>query len=248
MVIVLAVIAIVLGVYKFINKEEPSGIGLIPSNASLILKIKDPVKHFLQVKQDSSWKGLWELPELSALESPFMAAKLVLKEREDLLELSKNQVLYISQHKLGERLTYLTLVPGKADFLQPIVQNAVKVLIKRGWNLKIHVYKNQQVTEWRHAKLGKFAMALLPNGWVGAVETSIIEDAIRKSQGEEKNEGIVQLDLKEANSWLSVYCNEKSFELLCKAIQMKGGFDFLGDIKLNYVTDKNVLIFQGDLI
>jgi len=58
----------------------------------------------------------------------------------------------------------------------------------------------------------------------------------------------VQLDLKEAISWLSVYCNEKSFELLCKAIQMKGGFDFLGDIKLNYVTDKNVLRFQGDLI
>ena len=247
-VIVLAVIAMVLGVYKFINKEEPSGIGLIPSNASLILKIKDPVKNFLQVKQNSIWKGLWALPELSALESPFMAAKLVLKEHEDLLALSKNHVIYVSQHKLGERLGYLTVVPGKADFLQPIVQNAVRILLKRGWNLKVHVYKNQQVTEWQHAKLGKFAMTLLPNGWLASIETSIIEDAIRKSQAEDNNVGLAELDLKEANSWLSVYCNEKSFELLSRAIQMKSGIGFSGDLKLNYVKDDNGLRLKGDFI
>lgn len=157
---------------------------LIPGDALVIVRINQPSQNWYRWKQNPALSPVLSSELLSQVEEPFMAAKLTLKKAGLLDEADKNLKLILSLHPAGQESRALVLIPVEKAILQPYQKKALTALVKDGWKPIIRNFKGEALVELKHPRLGKFAMALLDQGWVGSRYPELIEDCIRRTKND----------------------------------------------------------------
>jgi len=250
------VAAIAAWLFLFASKPQKGIWTLVPSNASMVIEVANPVTTWLRVKEGDVFKSVSKLQVFKDLDHDFMAAKLALKPFADLSDFSADKTVFISQHPEGNgSYQYLVYLPIQHDSFHSLEQKISQLLIEKGWKIRKRTFQQIDLFELEHTQTAtRFAYAYTDETFLVSRKALLVEDAIRAKEKKTQWETTVSATDWDSNGEkVRFYLNSNSLGVYQAKYFPTFSTDFtqkewrLTGFNGQWVSDENRLSLQGSI-